>query len=213
MLLFFHIQYRRHSFCNHEINNSHTFGHLCSYTLCVSEFTFCPLASFARVVLLRWLPGPAVLKNWKTVYNLVLKLISTTFNDNILFRYCSHRHCTALISKHVSCSSCIYLCPSVTSNCNHPEQLDDRASQAITITSNRQRSSLPQAREALKPQVSQGHLLFSPAHSVDCCDSTAAMGASISVQTLILGDFRFNPKCVIRCATHKLWPDQLQDPQ
>lgn len=45
-------------------------------------------------------------------------------------------------------------------------------------------------------------------HSFGCCDSPAAMGASILVQILILGDFTFNPQSLIRCVSHRpwLWP-------
>lgn len=88
------------------------------------------------------------------------------------------------------------------------ELLDDRASEAITITSDRQQPSLQlstcvsQHPESLR--VTSTHL-SSPTQSSGCCDSPAAMGASILAQTLILVDFTFNPQFPIRCATHILW--------
>lgn len=63
-----------------------------------------------------------------------------------------------------------------------------------------------QHHESLR--VTSTHLSSSP-QSFGYCDSSAAMGASISAQTLMLVDFTFNHQSLIRSATRKPRSDQL----
>lgn len=92
------------------------------------------------------------------------------------------------------------------------ELLEHRASETVA-PDRRQPSPQPSTCLSKHPpslRVTSTHL-SSPPRSFGCCDSPAAMGASISVQILIVGDFTFNPQPLIRCVTHTPLPDQLQD--